>query len=71
MNDRALSVVIGDARGRNARPAGSVTVPERSLGMPLWSFFAGAFSPQGFVYAQSYSNNGLRGHVLATVVPLH
>ena len=66
---RSLRIVVGDARGRNARHVGSVTLPERFRGKPIWLFFAGAFTPAGFVYGQSYSNYGLRGHVLATVVP--
>jgi hypothetical protein len=65
-----LKVVVGDARGARARPAGSIVIPQRSRGVPMYTFFTGAFAAKGFVYAQMYSNFGLRGHVLATVVPL-
>lgn len=65
-----LKVVVGDARGKRTRPAGSIVVPRRSRGRPLYTFFAGAFTAPGLVYAQMYSNFGQRGHVLATVVPL-
>lgn len=67
---RLLRVVIGDAQGRSTKLVGSVSLPEKSRGQPIWLFSAGAFSPTGFVFGQSYSNYGRRGHVLATVIPL-
>jgi hypothetical protein len=65
-----LRVVIGDARGNRARPAGSVEMPGRYSGLPMWLGSAGAFTPSGFAFAQSYSAGGARARVIATVVPL-
>ena len=65
-----LKVVVGDARGNRARPAGTVKLPGRFSGLAMWSFSDGAFTPAGFVFAQEYSNAGSRVVVAATVVPL-
>jgi hypothetical protein len=67
---RTLKVAVGDVRGRHPRPAGSVKLPDRSRGVQMYTFHAGAFGPSGFAFAQTYSDYGTRGHVLATVVPL-
>jgi len=66
-----LKVVAGNARGANARAAGSVEMPGTFEGRALWSFSAGAFTPSGFAFAQTYASNfGARVRVVATVVPL-
>ncbi len=65
-----LKIVVGDARGAKARAAGSVEMPSRFDGLPMWSFSVGAFTPSGFAVAQTYSNFGSRVRVAATVVPV-
>jgi hypothetical protein len=65
-----LKILLADARGAKARTAGSVGMPGRFDGLPLWSFSAGAFTPSGFAFAQTYSNWGSRVRVVGTVVPL-
>ena len=69
-DSRSLNVVVGDARGANARLRGSVELPERYSGLPMWSLPLGAFTPSGFAVALTYSNWGTRVHAAATVVPL-
>ncbi len=64
-----LDVAVGDARGRRLRTVGSIEQPARSRGRQMYTFHAGAFGPAGFVFAQTYSENGVHGHALATVVP--
>jgi hypothetical protein len=68
-NRSTLKVVIGDARGRHARLAGSVDLPRVYSGLPMWIGWAAAFTPSGFAYAQSYSG-GSKARVIATLVPL-
>jgi hypothetical protein len=69
-NTSTVKVVVGDARGARMRLAASVAMPSRSRGLPMYLFRAAAFTPSGFVFAQTYSNWGRRGHVLAMVAPL-
>jgi hypothetical protein len=66
-----LKILVGDARAAKARVGGSVEMPGRFEGRALWSFSAGAFTPSGFVFAQTYASNfGARVVVVATAVPL-
>jgi hypothetical protein len=65
-----LKVVAGDVRGARARPLGSAAMPGRYEGLPMGLGSAAAFTSAGFVFAQTYSNWGAKGRVLATVVPL-
>jgi hypothetical protein len=67
---RALNVVVGDARGNRARLRGSVELPERYSGLPMWSLPLGAFAPRSFVAALAYSTWGSKVRVVATAVPL-
>jgi hypothetical protein len=66
---RTLNVVVGDARGARARLEGSVEVPARFSGTPMWIGTVGAFTPSGLAFAQAYSG-GSKVRVAATVVPL-
>jgi hypothetical protein len=68
-NRSTLNVVVGDARGRHARLAGSVDMPTLYSGARMWIGSAAAFTPSAFAFAQPYSG-GSKVRVLATVVPL-